>query len=139
MKNQNPHKHSERKTGIISILAALFGLAWIIATVMLPSGTIPAQPLFTLIGVVVMVVALTNAVYHFKKSSGKSFHPDEIQGVAEDTTPSEVPDSSSNDTPECGSYAGLGFCPHCGSTAENDGEVCTHCGNRIIGEDEEED
>ena len=129
MKSVKPGRGPSMMGGIMSIAMGIFGVIWTIIAGSMGGG------LFALFGVVFIIIAIVQAVFHFKNATGKNRYsafditegneePDPLQerfGAPIDATYTSAYESGSDST----------FCPYCGTRVKGDYEFCNKCGKRL--------
>lgn len=127
--------------GFAGVVAAVFGVIWILI-----AGAMGAPAIFRLFGVLFVILAIGNSVYHLINATHKN-----RMSTFDITTGREEQDPLSrlirnSDTPEedkdAPSRTGIGeaaatrkfpgqFCPFCGGEVRDDFEFCPNCGKDI--------
>jgi hypothetical protein len=110
--------------GMMSAVVAILGIAWTIG-----AASMGAPPFFALFGVVFIVVAVVQALYHWKNAtSGNRFSSYDITDEGEEPDPLQsrfqIPPPSSNPSP-------AQFCPYCGKPVNRDHVYCRNCGKTL--------
>ena len=122
--------------GVMSLAIGLFGLIWTILVASMGGG------LFALFGVLFMVVAVVQAIYHFSNATRRNRF-----SVMDITSGTEEPDplnerfggidleGESAAEPQTGkepdTAGDSAFCPYCGNPVEKGFEFCNRCGKRL--------
>ena len=119
MRSIKPGRGPSFQSGISSVFAVLFGLLW---TLMAAQSGAPI--FFTLFGVLFMLLAISNAIYHFRNAKKKN--RDSLYDITdsafeerEGTHDAFVP------TPEAH------YCPYCGTPLVDGARYCQNCGQKI--------
>ena len=121
MKHIKPGRGPSTMGVIGAVAAAVFGIFW---TAIAP-GFIKA------FGVIFIVIAIAQAVYHFKNAASKNrFSAFDITDSNEEPDPLNQRFHAS-DTPHPNQSAGARFCPYCGAAVEADHLFCRSCGKRM--------
>ena len=126
MKSIKPGRGPSMMGAVGSLLAAVFGVIWIVAAV-----SMGAPFFFPLFGVVFVVLGVVQALYQFKNATGEhrysSFdivdsreEPDPLQKRFSAPEPRQMPEASASS-----------FCPYCGTPLESAFEFCPRCGKKI--------
>ena len=119
MKSIKPGRGPSAKSGIGSVLAAVFGVLW-----MVMAGQIGAPPVFLLFGVVFIIGAVVEAVYSFMNATGKNrFSMMDIVDSQEESDPLNQRFGPESQRPS--------FCPHCGQKLPADAKFCPGCGEKL--------
>ena len=66
MKSIKPGRGPSMMSGIVSIAIGIFGVIWTVGAASIGGG------LFTLFGLVFIIIAIVNAVYNFKNATNKN-------------------------------------------------------------------
>ena len=107
--------------GIGAVAAAVFGIFW----------TAIAPGFMKAFGVIFIVIAIAQAVYHFKNAASKNrFSAFDITDSNEEPDPLNQRFHAS-DPPRPNQSAGARFCPYCGAAVEADHLFCRSCGKRM--------
>ncbi len=137
MKSIKPGRGPSGLGFIGSLCAMAFGVFW---TVMAFSMTANVQGIvsvvFPLFGIVFIVMAGIQAVYHYKNATAKNrFSVMDVTDSIEERDPSEewVRESDEDTRPPRQSTQNTEtrFCPYCGTGAEAGYKFCKHCGKPI--------
>ncbi|OQA71344.1 MAG: hypothetical protein BWY35_02281 [Firmicutes bacterium ADurb.Bin248] len=113
MKSVKPGRGPSAMSAWGSVVAALFGVFWIVAALQMGAPWI-----FPAFGVLFIISAAAGAVYHYKNATGKNRFG-----------------SEADDNADPGDYGGAppsgGYCPYCGAPAGEDYEYCRRCGKKL--------
>lgn len=113
--------------GFAGILAAVFGVIWMIFAVYIGAGP------FALFGLVFIAFAVGNAVYSFKNATGKQRYS-EFDIVDSDEEADPLNERFGNRTERAADEADGNtskYCPYCGAQVKGDYEFCNQCGKRL--------
>lgn len=125
MKHIKPGRGPSMMTGISCIFTIIFGIIWTLLAI--SSG---APLLFALFGVVFIIYAIVQAIYHLNNASRKDrFSSFDITDDHEEPDPfsqaySQEPNHNS-DAQE------VLYCPWCGAKLQPGYRYCTHCGREL--------
>ncbi len=129
MKSIKPGRGPSMMGGVMSIAMAAFGLLWTFLV-----GSMGGGP-FALFGVIFIVIAIIQAVHHFKNATGENRYSSyDIVEAAEELDPLNERfggDPPVGDRPAAPADAGSRFCPYCGAPAAGDYVFCNKCGRRL--------
>lgn len=131
MRSIKPGRGPSFMGGFMGIIAALFGVFWMIMAVNIGAGP------FALFGLFFIAIAIVSAIYHFKNATGKNRYsayditdngeePDPLNkrfGSSETHRPHTNPSSKGD---EKGRY-----CPYCGAQVDGSFAYCRMCGKRL--------
>jgi hypothetical protein len=121
--------------GIGAIIAAGFGIFWIVIT-----ASTGAPSFFPCFGFVFIAVAVLSGIYHFYNASSRNRMStfDVTTGEEESDPIAEALDLSRGEEEKEGISHGEGpreiegdFCPYCGTRVEADFDFCPKCGKDI--------
>ncbi len=137
MKSIKPGRGPSAMGSIGAICAAVFGVLWIAAAV-----SMGAPPFFCLFGVVFVVIAIAQAVYHYKNATGKnrfsSFditeegeEPDPLESKIRQDHPEPLDKTQASNQSNMPKDAVISYCPYCGAKASADYSFCMHCGKKL--------
>ncbi|MBW5445345.1 zinc ribbon domain-containing protein [Cohnella sp. CFH 77786] len=116
-----------------SLFTAVFGVIWTIG-----AASMGAPSFFVLFGVVFIIMAIVQAVYHFNNATGKN-----RMSEYDITDPHEEPDPLNErfgskqrrrytDDPVNTDPGEINYCPYCGNRiAEESHRFCANCGREI--------
>jgi ABC-type transport system involved in multi-copper enzyme maturation permease subunit len=112
-----------------SVAAAIFGVFWTIQAV-----SMGAPIFFALFGVMFVVLAVVQGIYHYNNATGKNrmslydiTDDDEENEYSQNNYTGENTKNKSLDTRD------VKFCPYCGVKLEEEFSFCPKCGKRIRG------
>ncbi len=130
MRSIKPGRGPSFMGGVISIFMGLFGILWTAVVSSVGGG------IFALFGVIFVIIAVVQAVYHFKNATGKHRH-----SVYDITDHTEEPDplnerfgdnvSRDNTANSHEPNEKACFCPYCGTKAASDYTFCKSCGKKL--------
>ena len=119
VKSIKPGRGPSAMSGIGSVLAAAFGVVWMVL-----AGQIGAPPVFQLFGVAFIVGAVVEAVYSFMNAAGKNrFSTMDIVDAQEESDPLNLRFGPESQRPS--------FCSHCGRRLPADAKFCPGCGEKL--------
>lgn len=125
MKHIKPGRGPSMMGGVMSIAIGVFGVIWTIAAASMGGG------LFALFGVVFVVVAIVQAVFHFKNATSEERYSSfDIVDSTEEPDPlnerfGAQPRSSAAPAKKSK------FCPWCGAKVDAAFEFCNECGKKL--------
>lgn len=127
MKSIKPGRGPSMMGGVMSIIAAVFGLIWTFAATSMGGG------IFALFGVVFIISALVSAVFNFKNATSQNRYSsfDIVDSEAEPDPFSARFSKTDNKTIHEADGNSSSFCPYCGTPAESDFEFCKNCGKKL--------
>lgn len=120
MKSVKPGRAPSGMSFIGSIVVTILGVFWTIEAFSMASD-FEVGITFPLSGIILMIVGITQAVYHFKNATGENRFSEY------DITDSSEEDDSADKWIKGGSN----YCPYCGATINNDYSFCPKCGKAI--------
>lgn len=120
-----------------SIVAVIFGVFWIILTASLashsPFGIIGI--IFPLFGVLFVILAIVQAIYHYKNATGKDrYSIIDIVDSSEEGDPADnwIRDKNPGKVEVQNSFnSEINYCPYCGARIDNDYAFCSKCGKSV--------
>lgn len=118
------------------VAVGIFGIIWTMG-----AASMGAPPFFVLFGVVFVILAIAQTVYHFKNATGKNRmsefditedgeEPDPLDRAfgRRDRTYDAPPESGF----EPGQSAEINFCPYCGNKVMDEAHLyCSNCGKEV--------
>ena len=126
MKSIKPGRGPSMMGGIMSILVGLFGVGWTIAAIQMGGGGI------AFFGVIFVVIAIVQAVYHFRNATNENRHSEyDIVDSGEETDPLNQRFGNSQRSGQNTQSTGTKFCPYCGAPAAGDFLFCNQCGKKL--------
>lgn len=134
MKSIKPGRGPSMMGGVVSIAIGIFGVIWTIGAASIGGGP------FALFGVVFVIVAIVQAVYHFKNATNKNRYSSfDIVDGNEEPDPlnrryGESNEAADYEQPEAWTYEGKrdsSFCPYCGAKVEEEYVFCNKCGKKL--------
>ncbi len=126
MKSIKPGRGLSMMGGVMSILMGVFGLIWTLVAFQAGGGV------FALFGVVFIVIAITQAVFHFKNATGENrYSAYDITDENEEPDPLNARFGTAQDGAEFPTDGGSAFCPYCGTPVEGDYAYCNKCGKKL--------
>lgn len=114
--------------GIMGIAMAVFGVLWTFIAASMGAGP------FALFGVVIICIAVAEAVYNFKNASGNNRYSEyDIVDSDEEPDPlnekyGKVQNVQKEQKPQQGENR---FCPYCGTKVADDYTYCNNCGKKL--------
>lgn len=124
MKSIKPGRGPSFMGGVMSILIGLFGVGWTIAAASNGGGIV------ALFGIIFIVAAIMQAVYHFKNATSKNRYSDfDITDSGEETDPFNERFGSSQSHAD--TEQEHRFCPYCGTPVGEGYEFCSRCGKKL--------
>ena len=128
MRSIKPGRGPSMMGGVMGIFVAIFGVFWTILAL-----TMGAPIFFPLFGVVFVIMAIVQTVFHFKNATGKNrYSAFDITEHGEEPDPLDL--RYGGEEPYSGSAPSAGnslFCPYCGAAAEPDHLYCSRCGKKL--------
>ncbi len=123
MKSIKPGRGPSMMGGVMSLFVGVFGIIWTVIAAGMGGGA------FALFGVVFILVAVVQAIYHFKNATGKNrYSAYDITDGAEEPDPLN---QRFGERPEPATDEDSAFCPYCGTPAEGDYLYCHKCGKKL--------
>lgn len=128
MKSIKPGRGPSMMSGISSILAGVFGVAWTIGAVSMGAGG-----LFAVFGLVFVAMAVVSAIYNFKNATSKNRY-----STFDITDENEEPDPWNERFGEQKNFSSQNissndnqYCPYCGAKTDGDFLYCNKCGKKL--------
>ena len=117
-------------SGVMCVVVGVFGVLWTIGAASIGGG------LFSLFGVLFIVVAIVNAVYNFKNATNKNRYStfDIVEGNEEPDPLNQRYGEENYQQETATSYEGKSdseFCPYCGADVEKEFVFCNKCGKKL--------
>lgn len=133
MKSIKPGRGPSMMGGISCIIAALFGVFWMIFAISIGAG------FFSLFGLFFIAMAVISAIYNFKNATGKNRYSSfDITEDAEEPDPfneyygnNTYYSNSSTNSQTAQSASDSKYCPYCGTKVEGDYLYCNQCGKKL--------
>ena len=129
MRSIKPGRGPSFMGGIVSICMGLFGLLWTVVVASSGGG------IFALFGVIFIIVAVVQAVYHFTNAASPNrYSAYDITEHGEENDPLNERFGKAPDQPvqeSSVSSAGSRYCPYCGAKAETGFAFCNKCGKKL--------
>lgn len=132
MKSIKPGRGPSAMGSMGSVFAGIFGIVWIGF-----AASIGAPPFFLLFGVIFVVMAIVQAVYHFKNATGRNrmsvFDITENEPDPLDRYVNQSQDSpSENRSPVLEDGTEAQYCPYCGNKVnDRSHRFCSKCGREL--------
>lgn len=140
MKSIKRGRGPSMRNGAGSIVAALFGVFWLILAVAITFDAPNEFPfmlvkiIFPLFGVGFIISAIAGAAYHFRNATGENRYS-EFDIVEDDEEPDPLNEyfgaKSSAASSENEADSDTEFCPYCGAKAEKTFVYCRKCGKKL--------
>lgn len=128
MKSIKPGRGPSMMSGVSSILAGVFGVAWTIGAVSMGAGG-----LFAVFGLVFVAMAVVSAIYNFKNATSKNRY-----STFDITDENEEPDPWNERFGEQKNFSSQNissndnqYCPYCGAKTDGDFLYCNKCGKKL--------
>lgn len=128
MKSIKPGRGPSMMSGISSILAGVFGIAWTIGAVSMGAGG-----LFAVFGLIFVVMSIVSAVYNFRNATNKNRY-----STFDITDENEEPDPWNERFGEQKNFSSQNissndnqYCPYCGAKTDGDFLYCNKCGKKL--------
>ncbi len=127
MKSIKPGRGPSAMGAVGSVAVALFGVCWTVGAI-----SMGAPVFFPLFGVVFIIAAIVQAVYHSRNAVGEQRYSafDIVESSQEPDPLSqrfgavEAPEAPATDGP-------LHFCPYCGARLGDSFAFCAACGKKL--------
>lgn len=128
MKSIKPGRGPSMMSGISSILAGVFGVAWTIGALSMGAGG-----LFAVFGLVFVAMAIVSAVYNFKNATSKNRYSSfDITDENEEPDPWNERFGEKRTEPHTTTYSSDSkYCPYCGTRVDGDFLYCNKCGKKL--------
>ena len=125
MKSIKPGRGPSMMGGVMSVLVGLFGVIWTVIAAKTGGG------LFALFGIVIIAIAIVQAIYQFKNATGKNrYSAFDITEEGEETDPLNERFGNAGTRNEKKSREHR-FCPYCGAPVGQDYDFCNRCGKKL--------
>ena len=130
MKSIKPGRGPSMMSGVLCVVVGIFGVLWTIGAASIGGG------LFSLFGVLFIVIAIVNAVYNFKNATNKNRYStfDIVDGEEEPDPLNQRYGEKDYQQEAVQSYEGKRdseFCPYCGADVEKEFVFCNKCGKKL--------
>ncbi len=126
MKSIKPGRGPSMLSGVVAIVAGLFGVVWLLS-----ASSMGAPGVFPLFGLIFVGIAIAVAVYHFKNATGKNRYSSfDITDDQEEPDPLQARFGEQSEEKQPDRQGGL-FCPYCGASVEPAYVFCNHCGKKL--------
>ena len=129
MKSIKPGRGPSRNSAVMSVFMAIFGVIWTVIAVSIGSHMGFIGMIFPLFGVIFIIIAIYNAIYHSKNANNKNrYSLFDITEQGEEPDPLEEKFSAPEE--EESEYGEKRFCPYCGKRTDG-GRFCSNCGKKL--------
>ncbi|MBQ2792084.1 MAG: zinc ribbon domain-containing protein [Oscillospiraceae bacterium] len=127
MKSIKPGRGPSMLGGVMSLLMGAFGIVWMLVVIFSGGGV------FALFGLIFVIVAITQAVYHFKNATGENRYSSyDIVDSEEESDPwNERYGRKRSQSGEAAAPVESRFCPYCGNPVEKGYQYCNQCGEKL--------
>lgn len=130
MKSIKPGRGPSMMSGVMCVVVGIFGVLWTIGAASIGGG------LFSLFGILFIVVAVVNAVYNFKNATNKNRYStfDIVDGEEEPDPLNQRYGEEYYEqkaAPSCEGERDSEFCPYCGADVEKEFVFCNKCGKKL--------
>ena len=128
MKSIKPGRGPSAMGFMESIFAAIFGVFWIFMAV-----SMGAPIIFPVFGIMFIVMAIVQAVYHYKNTTGKErFSTFDITDDGEEIDPLEQRFGNNVQEKRVTELnIDIEFCPYCGTKVASEYDYCVKCGKKL--------
>lgn len=129
MKSIKPGRRRSRYNAVGAVIGIVFGIIWTIA-----AASMGAPFFFPLFGLVFIGMGVYNAVYNYRNATSENRYS-EFDITDENEEPDPLNERygarKSADSGGANTVHGGGFCPYCGTKAEEGYEYCRRCGKKL--------
>jgi len=130
MRSIKPGRGPSMMSGVMCVVVGIFGVLWTIGAASIGGG------LFSLFGVLFIIIAIVNAVYNFKNATNKNRYStfDIVDGNEEPDPLNQRYGEEYYEQKAAPSYEGKRdseFCPYCGADVEKEFIFCNKCGKKL--------
>ncbi len=128
MKSVKMGREPSFMSGIMGIVAVLFGLFWTFTVISNGLG------IFGLFGLIFVGIGILNAVRGFRNAFSENRRSEfDVVDETEEPDPWNERFGKGNTTVNNGTPFSVGnsFCPYCGNEVQKDFEFCNNCGKRL--------
>lgn len=129
MKSIKPGRRRSRYNAVGAVIGIVFGIIWTIAAL-----SMGAPFFFPLFGLVFIGMGVYNAVYNYRNATSENRYS-EFDITDENEEPDPLNEryraKKSEDGGGANTVHGGGFCPYCGTKAEEGYEYCRKCGKKL--------
>lgn len=111
-----------------SIAGVIFGIIWTLA-----AASMGAPFFFPLFGIVFIGIGVGNVIYHYRNATGENRYSEyDIVDESEESDPfAQRFQSEHRESPSSDGSNDAGFCPWCGTRAEEGYAFCRNCGKKL--------
>ena len=121
MKSIKPGRGSSAMGAVGSVIAVIFGIAWISL-----ANQISASSIFMLFGVLFIVIAIVKGIVDYKNATSKNrYSLFDITDDEEEIDPLQQRFGKQEQT------QAFQYCPYCGKALDEDYKFCPGCGKQI--------
>ena len=129
MKSIKPGRRRSRYNAVGAVIGIVFGIIWTIAAL-----SMGAPFFFPLFGLVFIGMGVYNAVYNYRNATSENRYR-EFDITDENEEPDPLNErygaNKSAGSGDANAVHGGGFCPYCGTKAEEGYEYCRKCGKKL--------
>ena len=134
MKSIKPGRGPSMMSGIGSIFVIVFGIIWVIIAFSMGSRVGGIGLIFPLFGVLLVGMAVVQAVYHFKNATSENrYSAFDITEDGEESDPLNERFGTSGKQNTASSFQSTKsiYCPYCGVKLETGFAFCNQCGKKL--------